>query len=170
MNILQRGLRIISTLLLVVLLVACGGGNEAGDATDEGENEPAATEEAESGGGEVEVAATEFAFALPEEIPAGETTFTLVNNGEEEHEFALVELKPDAPPVDDLIKLPEKEANKHIKFVGGIRPVAPGETSKKPFTTELASGTTYAYVCFVPSPEKKKPHALLGMYGSFEVQ
>ena len=150
-------------------LAACGGGG------DDGGEDPAATEEDSpaddaAAGGEVEVAATEFAFSLAETLPAGETTFTLVNNGEEEHEFQLVPLKPDAPAVDELIKLPEKEVEKY--FLGppdGIKPIKPGETSD-PFNATLESGSRYAYVCFVVSKEEKKPHAFLGMYGEFTVE
>lgn len=88
--------------------------------------------------------------------------------------FILAELKDGAPPVEKLIKMDEKEADKFIVEQQVIEPIDPGETGEKTITMDLKPGATYGYVCFVPSPKKSEghgqPHAFLGMYGSFTAE
>jgi hypothetical protein len=153
-------------LFLTVGLAACGSDDDA---------EPGATattvaedDTAEGSGGEVEVQAVEYGFVLPETLPAGETTFTLKNNGEEPHQLILVPLVDDAPPVADLIKLSQKESAKYFSGKPSEAHAKPGEEAK-PLEVNLEAGR-YGYVCFVRTKESKKPHAFLGMYGELTVE
>ena len=169
-----RRIGLIALLVGALLLGACGSDDESTDAEQPGAGtQSSAADAQDQTGGSVTVYGTEYAFEMPETLPAGETDFTLVNKGEEPHMFILAELKPDAPSVEELIKLDEKEANKYIVEQQVIDPIKPGETSD-PITMDLVSGATYGYVCFVPSPKKSEghgaPHAQLGMYGSFTVE
>jgi hypothetical protein len=157
---------------LLVFGVACGGGDD--------ESEPAANEQEETtddtdvegaGSGEpIEVAMTEFAFDAPETIPAGEVEVVAINVGEQEHEMGVIPLTDDAPPVEDLLKLSNKELEQYTAgpFGGTNGPIPAAD--QKSFTLNGESGQTFAFACFIPDPESKKPHALLGMYGSFTVE
>lgn len=160
----QRRAIFAAVLALGLLFTACGG--------EEPTAEPGADETAEAPtteGGTVAVTAVEYAFNVPATLPAGPTTFTLENAGEEKHFMDIVQLTDDAPPVEDLIKLPDRKVGKY--FVGQpnhISTIKPGETSK-PLEVDLVSGARYGYVCFFAT-KGEKPHAFLGMYGEFTVE
>lgn len=81
----------------------------------------------------------------------------------------MVPLAEDAPDVNELIKMPEKEASKFFagKPTGTNGEIQPGQT--KTFTTDLQPGN-YALVCFVQSKEEKQPHAFLGMVNQMTVE
>jgi hypothetical protein len=155
---------VLATLVAAALFGACGGGGDDGAG-----QEPAAESPMEEAGGEtVEFAATEYAFGVPETIPAGEVTVTLKNSGDEPHMLDLVPLTDDAPPVEKLIKLPEKKVEKFFKGRPiHINPVKPGETSK-PVDANLTAGR-YGYVCFF-AKKGEKPHAFKGMFGELTVE
>ena len=169
----MKKLSMVALLLLALVAAACGGGETttpAGGGADE-ETTPAETG---ADDGTVEVMATEFAFeGIPEELPAGPTTFTFENVGEQIHEMVVFQIKTDAT-VDELLKMPEKEAMKQVKMQG-FAFAPPGKTAKKPLEADLVTGR-YAVVCFVPvgtTPENKKakgpPHFTKGMVAEFEV-
>ena len=174
---LRRLAALAALTLLVVAFAACGSddkGDAAGEPQGGTENSVAAPSPGGAEGGNVTVDATEYAFDMPATLPAGETSFTLVNKGEEPHMLIIAELKPNAPGIEDLIQMDQKAANKFIVEQQVIPPVKPGETSAKPITFDLKSGATYGYVCFVNSPKNSKghgkPHAFLGMNGTFTVE
>ena len=74
-----------------------GAGEESEEANTEASDEEAADEEAadeetadeEMAANEVEVGLVEWAINMPSEIPAGETTFVVSNNGSAEHNFEI---------------------------------------------------------------------------------
>ena len=160
---------------VLVLGVACGddGGEDtdAGGDTETTESETPSTEESETpaSDGGLTISAVDFAFELPPTAPAGVTDITFENNGEEPHELVMVPLAADAPPITDLIELPEKKAEKFFagQPVGSDGPIEAGET--KELSAELQPGT-YGLVCFVESKTEKQPHAFLGMVNSLTVE
>ena len=168
---------VLLALVLALLLAACGddnGGTDAGAQPEETTVETGGDDEtpAEAGGAGLQVAvtATEFEFSgLDDTVPAGETSFTLVNDGKQPHELAMVELKADAPPLKELLELPEKKAESYFTDLGHAF-AKPGKSQENAFTAELTSGTRYAYVCFVQDPKTKTPHAFLGMVGEFTAE
>lgn len=124
----------------------------------------------------VEVSAVDYAFeGVPETLPAGTTTFVFSNEGQELHEMLMLRLKDPSESIDDLLKLGEKEAQKHIDFISAsFGP--PGTTDIE--SKELTAGK-YALVCFVPvgsTSEKAArkaqgpPHAVRGMTLEFTVE
>ena len=155
-------------LVAVALLGACGGGDDTDTAT--GNDEAAATTPPPSG--DITYFATEYAYAGPDTIGAGQTTFTLVNKGEQDHMMVLVELL-EGKTIDDVTTYLEEhgEQGKPPSWVRDLHfdvfAKTGEEASGKP--VDLTPGT-YAILCFVPDKETHKPHALLGMTKEITVQ
>jgi len=144
----------IGTALLALVLAACareGGQTGAGQQPNQ---EPA-------GPIQVSVIAKEYGFDLRTSPEAGRTTFVLENMGEEPHEFGLVRITGDKS-VEELIQLQDR-ADRFIEDVGSAF-ARPGKSRR--FTVELTAGR-YGYACFVTT--HGQPHAMLGMFGEFEV-
>ncbi len=156
------------TLCGALFLAACGGGGTEAS----GENESAATEAAEIPSGEVSYFGTEFAFEGPDTIAAGKTTFTLVNQGDQPHFIALVELL-EGKTIEDVNTYLEENGSKGkpptwAKQVQVEAFAKPGkEATSKP--VKLTAGT-YAMLCFVGDKETKKSHAELGMTKELTVE
>src|SRR5437870_10716033 len=82
----------------------------------------------------VTITATDYAFGVPDTIPAGLTTFRLVNQGKELHHASLVRLG-DGKSVADF-QAAVVAAMKHhtpppawMGFAGGPNTVTPGDTA-----------------------------------------
>ncbi len=121
-----------------------------------------------AGGGPttVTITATDYAFTLPAEIPAGIVTFKLATRGKELHHAIVVRLDQ-GKTVDDM-----REALKRpgppppwAHPLGG--PNAPDPAGDSEATLALAPGR-YAVICFIPSPGGV-PHFAKGMLAGFEV-
>lgn len=158
---------------LLVFGVACGGGdedNEPAATEEESTEEEGAEEEGSEEGGPIEVTMTEFAFAAPETVPAGEFEVTAVNTGEQPHEMGVIPLKEGAPPLEELVKMGDKELEKWAAgpFGGTEGPIKPGE--EKTFTLDGTNAASFGFACFIKDPETKKPHVQLGMAGLFTVE
>ena len=176
-NVYVRAGALLLALMLALMLVACGSdddGTDSGAQPDETTVETGGDEATEApGGGEAQIAVTakEFEFSgIPESMPAGETTFNFTNGGKQPHEFILVHLTEDAPSLDEMLKLSDKESEKFFAGPPESTFAEPGKTEEEAFSVDLASGERYAYVCFVEDPKTKKPHAFLGMNGEFTVE
>jgi hypothetical protein len=109
----------------------------------------------------VTIHAKEFAFEAPKSIPAGLTTFRLVNDGKQLHHLSIVKLakgktmkdfeaamKSDGPPPG------------WITAVGGPNAALPGGAIEA--TLDLSPGS-YVFLCFIPSPGEQMPHFAKGM-------
>jgi hypothetical protein len=179
-NVYLRAGAMLLALLLALMLTACGSDDDGGDTDSGAQNEetsqPADTEAPDEeapgeAGGQVAVTAQEFEFSgIPDTVPAGETTFNFTNAGKQPHEFVLIPLSEDAPALDKLLKLPEKEAETYFAGKPESTFAKPGSSEEGAFTTELTSGSRYVYVCFVQDPKTKTPHAFLGMNGEFTAE
>ena len=164
-------------LLLALMLTACGSDDD-GEDTDTGAGDqteqPADTGESEAAddsGSQLAVTAQEFEFTgISDTVPAGETTVNFTNAGKQPHEFILFALADNAPPLEELLKMSEKEAGEFFLGEPQTTFAKPGKTEEGAFTAEFESGAHYAYVCFVQDPKTKKPHAFLGMNGEFTVE
>lgn len=146
--------------LLVLAVVVAGCKSERPPA------EAASTPAPPAGPATITVTATEYAFDMPAQVPAGAVTLRLVNHGKELHQAQLIKLE-DGKTVADFA-----EAMKHagpppswIKFAGGPNGVAPGSETEA--TAILAPGN-YAVLCFIPSANMI-PHVMSGMIRPLEV-
>jgi hypothetical protein len=121
---------------------------------------------------EVEVTGTEYDFEFDEgDIEDGNVAFTLVNEGEEEHELVLAKIEPDF----DLGTLLATEIGEDIEELPpGVEAFAaftfapPGSSATAvPETLPLEAGD-YALLCLIPA-EDGEPHAAKGMVAEFAI-
>ncbi len=116
----------------------------------------------------VEIVATDFAFEIPEPVPAGIVEVTLVNDGEETHHVQLAQLNEDVTMEDlqgALESGDEGAALGMVTLVGGVGTVDPGD--ERSAIVELEEGAHVA-LCFIPG-EDGVPHLAKGMVAPFEV-
>ena len=113
----------------------------------------------------VEAAMLDFAFDLSQDtVPADAlVAFTLPNEGQYPHEFAVVRL-PEGVTVEDVLADPALE--EQIQFIGGAF-ADPGDVGH--FGMEGLAPGTYTAVCFVDVPEGI-PHVMRGMVAEFTVE
>jgi hypothetical protein len=129
---------------------------------------------------QITVRMQDFAFeGLPEEIEKGTIAFSVLNEGEELHEFVVLRLKGDAT-LDDLLELPEDASEEDF---GELASEVPGGGFAFPGDSDLAlvklkKTGTYVAICFIPvgtTPESGDeggsgpPHFTEGMVTEFEV-
>ncbi len=115
-----------------------------------------------AGANVVTVVTHEYAFAMPDTIPAGLTTFILRDEGKEEHHMTLMKVDSGKTLADVFTALkagPEAAPPRWLLPVGGPNAPAPGGTSNA--TLELAPGN-YVALCMIPAPDKA-PHFAHGM-------
>jgi len=140
--------------LCSLILAACQSGERASSRPD------SASSGATSAPNVVEVHATNYKFTGPSEIPAGMTTFRLVNDGPGFHHLQIIRFDSGKTMADF-----EKAMQSHgppprwMALIGG--PNAPSPSREANATLDLTPGN-YALVCFVDLPEKM-PHAAKGM-------
>jgi hypothetical protein len=118
---------------------------------------------------EVTITATEYKFAAPDSIPAGWTTFKLVDNGKELHHASLFRLT-DGKTFDDAMAAiramkPGESTPSWIVSAGGPNGTNPGATGNA--TMNLEPGN-YMFMCFIPDA-KGAPHFTHGMVKGFTV-
>lgn len=112
----------------------------------------------------VTITATDYAFAVPDTVPAGLTTIRLVNQGKELHQASLVRLK-DGKTMTDFRAGLQAAMQSHsppppwISFAGGPNALTPGDTGT---TTQTLEPGNYVFVCWIPSPDGT-PHIMKGM-------
>ena len=118
---------------------------------------------------EVVITATEYAFAAPDQIGAGSTSFVLVNNGQEQHHAQIARLQ-DGKTLDDLTAA-LRSGNEGaifalLEFVGGPASITPGARSAR-VTVDLRAGL-HVLMCFITSPDGT-PHFAKGMLKPMQV-
>ncbi len=112
----------------------------------------------------VTITTTEYAFAMPDTIPAGLTSFRLVNQGKELHHASLVRLG-DGKTVADFQAGLAAAMKSHtppppwMSFAGGPNAVTLGDTA---VATQTLTPGSYVFVCWIPSQEGV-PHVMKGM-------
>lgn len=114
----------------------------------------------------VEVVTTEYEFdGIPGDLPAGEVTFEVRNEGGENHDLVLRRVIRERD-ILEVLELSQPDQAEYLENTGATPAVPPGGSSS--LTVTLESGT-YAYLCLVTA-ESGRPHAYLGMRGRFEVR
>jgi len=108
----------------------------------------------------VTVHAKEFAFVAPASIPAGTTTFRLVNDGREIHQISLVQLTQGKTLAEYTAALTAHAPTPWAVGAGGPNAAGPGQTIDATVTLDAGN---YVLVCWVPSPGGQVPHMAKGM-------
>src|SRR2546422_3952542 len=118
----------------------------------------------------VTITATDYAFGVPDTLPAGLTTFRLVNQGKELHHANLVRLG-DGKTVADFQAGIAAAMKSHapppswMAFVGGPNAVTLGDTG---VATQMLEPGSYVFVCWIPSLDGVS-HVMKGMIHSLVV-
>ena len=116
----------------------------------------------------VTVVAHDFAFDVPASIPAGLTTFRLLNKGKQEHHFTVMRLdkgKTAADGLAALIKAGQGVRPAWLHPIGGPNAISPGGESRATLVMEPGN---YIAFCEVPGPDPA-PHFMKGMVKGFTV-
>lgn len=135
----------------------------------EADDAPSGPQAAEEGSNLVEVVAREYTFEHPAEIPAGPTSFRLVNEGAEAH-FLLVVRIPEGTTLDEALAFEgdPMEAGLMEGLEGGESGVAAPDGQDEEFANLTLEPGQYGLLCFIPGPEGT-PHAFMGMATSLTV-
>ena len=125
---------------------------------------------APAGSNVVTVVANDYAFDMPTSIPAGLTTFRLVDKGKEPHHFFVMKLDQGKKASDLFAALKAMgpaagPPPTWMRPVGGPNAAAPGAETNATLTLEPGE---YAAFCVIPTP-KGAPHVMMGMIKGFTV-
>jgi hypothetical protein len=145
-----------------LLVAGCKKGDAGGEAADSAASDsaPAASASAADPAGVVTVTATDFAFDAPAEVPAGLTTFRLVNRGPSLHHIQLIRLDSGKTVADFEAALKKGgPPPRWAVMAGGPNPPEVGQTASA--TVPLEPGT-YVMLCFIPAADGM-PHVMKGM-------
>ncbi len=110
----------------------------------------------------------DFAFDLPDSLPAGPVTIKVINDGPEPHEFNILKLA-DGKTAADVMQFLSGAAGGPPPFtpVGGMNGLDMGLWGYAELNLEPG---TYAAICNIPSPKAEgHPHFTLGMIKQFTV-
>src|ERR1043166_8640511 len=112
----------------------------------------------------VTITTTEYAFAVPDTIPAGLTTFRLVNRGKELHHASLVRLGDGKTAADfqaGLVAAMKSHTPppSWMGVAGGPNAATRGDTA---IATQVLEPGSYLFVCWIPSLDGV-PHVMKGM-------
>lgn len=111
-------------------------------------------------------------LGLPRQLPAGQVTIQVVNQGPSVHEMKLARLDPGKTQRDVTAFLQSPQSNSGaapswVHPTGGMDSISPHVSAD--LTLNLTPGY-YVAVCFMPDMKKGLPHAMEGMIGHFTVR
>ena len=147
-------------IAIVALVAACTAGNEA-PRTD-----------AAAAPIVVTLTATDYAFEAPETIPAGFTTFRMVNNSDQFHMAQLIKLEGGKTLGDFLQAYSEAFRTVGPRPAWAKRLGGPGaaEPQGESNATQYLEAGSYVWICLVNPPPDRIPHVMKGMAHSFVVR
>jgi uncharacterized cupredoxin-like copper-binding protein len=108
----------------------------------------------------VVISATDYAFEAPDTIPAGLTTFRMVNVGREPHQAVVAGAPGKTFAELEAALLREGPIPDWVTFPAGPGVVGAGDSS---IVTATVSPGNYLILCFIPSLDGT-PHVMKGMY------
>lgn len=116
---------------------------------------------------EVMVTGLDYAFQLPDSLPAGRNVLRFRNAGQVPHELGVALLKPGIT-LAQVLELVKAGGNPDSLLDGtvGILIAKPGVTTLGALAVDLIPGRTYALFCNFQDGPDKPPHSALGMVSS----
>jgi hypothetical protein len=119
----------------------------------------------------VEVVGTDYAFQVPESLPAGPTLFRFVNRGKVRHELNLFMLKRGVTIQQYLERRKQnKPAQDLIDGPVGVLFAEAADQSDAGLSTDLVAGREYVAICIFKDQPAGPPHYAMGMYSLIRVQ
>lgn len=116
---------------------------------------------------DVTVIGHDYAFQLPESLPAGRTVFHFRNAGKVDHEMFMVPLKPGKKLAQALqIMKAGQKADSVFDRVAGVLLAKPGTDANGGLEVDLLPGRAYAMFCWFTDGPDKPAHYTLGMMSS----
>jgi hypothetical protein len=116
----------------------------------------------------VTITATDFAYAMPAEIPSGYVNVTVDNKGKESHQVGFVKLGSltyaQFKTASNTTNI--KAVKPDTQFLGGPNGADPGASTSA--IVKLEPGV-YGVVCYIPANADGEPHAKHGMIGKVNV-
>jgi uncharacterized cupredoxin-like copper-binding protein len=156
-----RGRALIITAVALAALSACGSSNTSNASGGDSANSAGTSRP------HVTIDATEYAFTLPAQIPAGWVDVTLHNSGKVGHQIAFAKLgSVSFAAFKTAASTTDIKALSGVRFVGGPNDVDPG--SSVTAVVHFDPGA-YGVACFIPDDKDGKPHAEHGMVGQVDV-
>lgn len=141
-------------------------GAGADEQEDEEEEEEAAPQTPDPDATRVAVTATDFQFAIEDDVPAEKVAFVMTNQGEVPHHMSILKLKEGTTAEQADRSFQDATIPQLIEAeIGQSSNAAPGEDAV--INAELEPGV-YLMACFVDEPGGV-PHAFKGMRTVFEV-
>jgi hypothetical protein len=116
--------------------------------------------------GSVTIEARDFSFKLPERLPAGLTTFTFQNHGEQPHSIRFLRIG-EGHTFDDFTAWQKTGGvpPEWLEPAGGIAPIVPNASER--YTTLLQAGV-YVALCTYPA-DNRQTHVDKGMVARLQV-
>jgi hypothetical protein len=108
----------------------------------------------------------DFAFDLPDQVPAGRLTYKVVNDGPQPHELNILKLTPGSTVDDVRAWAANPTTPPPFEAVGGMNGLGPGADGY--MTVDLEPGE-YVAICNIPDPASGWAHSRLGMIRAFTV-
>jgi hypothetical protein len=109
----------------------------------------------------------DFAFEMPDVLPAGTATYKVVNAGPQMHELNVLKLAPNKTLQDALAWEVSPAGPPPFEAAGGINAFSADGSGY--MTLDLQPGT-YVAVCNVPDPASGMPHTHRGLLKQFTVK
>ena len=116
------------------------------------------------------VIARDYAFQVPDTLPAGPATLVLANRGTVRHEMVLIRLR-EGRTLSDALAAKTPEAQEAVADAAiAVLFAEPGHDSLGRIEVDLTAGRRYVLLCSLRDAPDKPPHIALGMAGSFYVR
>jgi len=106
----------------------------------------------------------DFSFDMPQQVPAGRSTYRVVNEGPQPHELNVLKLAPGAVIGDVAAWEADPTTPPPFEAVGGMNGLSRGVDGF--VTLDLQPGE-YVAICHIPDPGSGVPHSHLGMIRAF---
>ncbi len=116
---------------------------------------------------ETMVTGSDYAFQLPDSLPAGRAVIRFTNAGKVAHEMGMALLKPGVTLTQVLERVGAGGSpDSLLDGIVGILIAAPGVSTIGGLSVDLLPGRTYALFCNFQDAPDKPPHSALGMVSS----
>ena len=119
----------------------------------------------------VRVVARDYTFSVPASLPAGETSFQLVNEGTVRHEVQLYRFKPGVTRDSALRLIPSDDfPDSVVDADGGVLIAGPGDSAVQQLVAPLHTGEVYGVECAFRNGPGQPVHSKMGMFAVFVVK